>query len=103
MEQVVELSGESFVRTLNLGRERLGASPYISVGKSQGGCSYYYQGRIYQNMNEQDRALRSFMRGLDIADACKDSLTIARMLVAQAAVYMGLWVSMISTLPRNAI
>ena len=53
--------------------------------------TYYYQGRIYQNMNEQDRALRSFMRGLDIADACKDSLTIARMLVAQAAVYVGFY------------
>ena len=53
--------------------------------------TYYYQGRIYQNMNEQDSALRSFMRGLDIADACKDSLTIARMLVAQAAVYVGFY------------
>ena len=53
--------------------------------------TYYYQGRIYQNMNEQDSALRSFMRGLDIAAACKDSLTIARMLVAQAAVYVGFY------------
>ena len=53
--------------------------------------TYYYQGRIDQNMNEQDSALRSFMRGLDIAAACKDSLTIARMLVAQAAVYVGFY------------
>ena len=50
--------------------------------------TYYYQGRIFQTRNERDSALRSFMRGLDIANACKDSLTIARMLVAQAAVYV---------------
>ena len=49
--------------------------------------TYYYQGRIYQNRNDRDSALRSFMRGLDIADACKDSLTIARMLVAQGILY----------------
>ncbi|MBD5263824.1 MAG: hypothetical protein HDS39_07110 [Bacteroides sp.] len=53
--------------------------------------TYYYQGRIFQNRNELDSALRSFMRGLDIADASKDSLTIARMLVAQAAVYVGFY------------
>ncbi len=50
--------------------------------------TYYYQGRIYQNRNERDSALRSFIRGLDIADECNDSLTIARMLVAQAAGYV---------------
>ena len=49
--------------------------------------TYYYQGRIFQNRNERDSALRSFMRGLDIAAMCKDSLTIARMLVAQGMIY----------------
>lgn len=49
--------------------------------------TYYYQGRIYQNMNERDSALRSFRRGLDIADGCKDSLTIARTLVVQGILY----------------
>ena len=50
-------------------------------------CTYYYQGRIFQNKNERDSALHSFMRGLDIADACNDSLIIARMLVAQGGLY----------------
>lgn len=49
--------------------------------------TYYYQGRIYQNKNERDSAMRSFMKGIDIADNCKDSLTIARTLVAQGIIY----------------
>lgn len=49
--------------------------------------TYYYQGRIYQNKNDKDSALRSFMKGLDIAPTCKDSLTIARTLVAQGGLY----------------
>lgn len=49
--------------------------------------TYYYQGRIYQNRNERDSALHSFMRGLDIANECQDSLTIARMLVVQGGLY----------------
>ncbi len=50
--------------------------------------TYYYQGRIYQNKNDNDSALKSFIRGLDLKDVCQDSLTIARMLVAQAIVYL---------------
>ena len=49
--------------------------------------TYYYQGRIYQNRNERDSALHSFMRGLDLAKDCKDSLTIARMLVVLGGLY----------------
>ena len=49
--------------------------------------TYYYQGRIFQNRNERDSALRSFTRGLDIADACKDSLTIARTLAVQGIIF----------------
>ena len=49
--------------------------------------TYYYQGRIYQNRNEPDSALHSFMRALDISSNCMDSLTIARTLVAQGIIY----------------
>ena len=48
--------------------------------------TYFYQGRIYQNRHDQDSALHSFMRGLDVAEDCSDSLTIARTLVAEAIV-----------------
>lgn len=53
--------------------------------------TYYYQGRIYFNRKERDSALRSFMKGLDIAATCKDSLTIARTLVAQGILYKELY------------
>ena len=49
--------------------------------------AYYYQGRIYENRNERDSALRLFMRGLDIAEECHDSMTIARTLVAEGIIY----------------
>ena len=49
--------------------------------------TYYYQGRIYQNKNERDSAILSFMRGLDIANDCKDSLMIAKALVAQGIMF----------------
>ncbi|MDE6379212.1 MAG: hypothetical protein K2L11_01970 [Muribaculaceae bacterium] len=53
--------------------------------------TYYYQGRIYQNRNDRDSALLSFMRGLDVAAECKDSLTIARTLVVQGIIYQGFY------------
>ncbi|MDE6637144.1 MAG: cell division protein FtsL [Muribaculaceae bacterium] len=53
--------------------------------------TYYYQGRIYQNRNDRDSALYSFMRALDIAANCKDSLTIARTLVAQGIIYVSFY------------
>ncbi|MDE6290634.1 MAG: hypothetical protein K2M16_03795, partial [Muribaculaceae bacterium] len=49
--------------------------------------TYYYQGRIYQNRNERDSALHSFMRGLDIANECRDSLTLARTLMVQGILF----------------
>lgn len=49
--------------------------------------TYYYQGRIYQNRNDRDSALNTFMKGLDIMQNCQDSLTIARTLVAQGILY----------------
>ncbi len=49
--------------------------------------TYYYKGRIYQNRNERDSALSSFIKGLDNTNGAHDSLTIARTLVAQGIIY----------------
>ncbi len=49
--------------------------------------TYYYQGRIFQNKNEGDSALHSFIKGIDNSPGCHDSLTIARTLVAQGVLY----------------
>ena len=57
---------------------------YLKKGTSdQKIRTYYYQGRIYQNQNNYDCAMNSFIHGLDVADIASDSLIIARMLVAQ--------------------
>lgn len=49
--------------------------------------TYYYQGRIFQNKGDKDNALKSFIKGLDEASQSKDSLCIARTLVAQGGLY----------------
>lgn len=50
--------------------------------------TYYYQGVIYINRGEKDDALKSFMNGLENISDCKDSVMIARTLVAQGIIYM---------------
>lgn len=49
--------------------------------------TYYYQGVIFHNQGDRDNALNSYVKGLDISHDCKDSLTIARTLVAQGYLY----------------
>ncbi len=49
--------------------------------------TYYYQGRIFQNQGDRDKALNSFVKGTDIISTCDDSLCIARLLVAQGGLY----------------
>ncbi|MBO5457019.1 MAG: hypothetical protein J6A20_10955 [Muribaculaceae bacterium] len=49
--------------------------------------TYYYQGRIFQNKGDRENALNSFVKGIDIAPKCTDSLAVARALVAQAYLY----------------
>lgn len=51
----------------------------------------YYQGRIYQNKGDGDNAISTFARALDNTHGVKDSLCIARTLVAQAALYFELY------------
>ena len=48
--------------------------------------TYYYQGRIYQNAGRNDEAMRAFVTGLYLRPSVTDTLTIARMLVAQGAI-----------------
>ena len=49
--------------------------------------TYYYQGRIFQNQEDRDNALNSFIKGIDVSRGSVDSLYVARTLVAQAAQY----------------
>lgn len=49
--------------------------------------TYYYQGRIFQNQGDREKALNSFVKGIDNSLNCTDSLTLVRALVAQAYVY----------------
>jgi len=46
----------------------------------------YYQGRIYQNRNDYDLAMQSFLKASDLEDF-KDTLMFANMLVAQGSIY----------------
>lgn len=46
----------------------------------------YYQGRIYQNQGEYDKAMRSFINGRELAGLIHDTLTLANLMVAQATI-----------------
>lgn len=53
--------------------------------------TFYYQGRIYQNKGDRDNARNTFAKALDNTHGVKDSLCIARTLVAQAGLYFDLY------------
>ena len=48
--------------------------------------TYYYQGRIFQNRGENDSAMYSFLRGREFFSEAKDTMTVANLMVAQAAI-----------------
>lgn len=48
--------------------------------------TYYYQGRIYQNRQNPDSAMQSFMRGREYGAQATDTLTLANLLVAQGTI-----------------
>lgn len=48
--------------------------------------TYYYQGRIYQNRQNPDSAMQSFMRGREYGAHATDTLTLANLLVAQGTI-----------------
>ncbi|MDE5976505.1 MAG: hypothetical protein K2G69_08145 [Muribaculaceae bacterium] len=49
--------------------------------------TYYYQGVIYLNQGDRDRALSSFMKGREYFKEGRDSLSMALTFVAQGLVY----------------
>lgn len=51
----------------------------------------YYQGRIFQNRNEMEKALNSFLNAEEQIPNSVDSLSIARLFVAQGAIYLNLY------------
>ncbi len=53
--------------------------------------TYYYLALIYQNQGDYDKALKSFIRALDLAPHVSDSLVLARTLVGEAHSYHGLY------------
>ena len=48
--------------------------------------TYYYQGRIYQNRQNPDSAMQSFMRGREYGAQATDTMTLANLLVAQGTI-----------------
>lgn len=48
--------------------------------------TYYYQGRIFQNRDEDDKAMLSFLNAREMENIT-DTLMLARLLVAQATLY----------------
>ena len=53
--------------------------------------TYYYQGRIYQNLGNQDLAMQSFMRGKEYCQKSSDTLTMANLMVAQATIQYSIY------------
>lgn len=53
--------------------------------------TYYYQGRIFQNRGDEDDAINTFAKAIDNTAGAKDSLCIARTLVAQGGLYANLY------------
>ena len=49
--------------------------------------TFYYQGRIYDNAGEDDLAMQSYIAGFENENRITDSLTLARMFVAQSGLY----------------
>lgn len=61
---------------------------YLKHGNSDDKLkTYYYQGVIYKNAGKDDQAMQSYMNAFDMEGSFSDSLTLARMLVAQAILY----------------
>ncbi len=49
--------------------------------------TYYYKGRIHRNAGADDLAMQSYLSGLEISEDISDSLTLTRLLVAQATLF----------------
>lgn len=49
--------------------------------------TYYYKGRIHMNAASDDLAMQSYLNALEVCDGVSDSLTLARLYVAQATLF----------------
>lgn len=49
--------------------------------------TYYYQGRIYQNRGEEDKAMDAYYSGCDNIPLANDTLSIVRILTAQGTLF----------------
>lgn len=53
--------------------------------------TFFYQGRIYRNRNDDESAMECFVKALDLGKKSDDILTRARIIVAQGNIYMSLY------------
>lgn len=53
--------------------------------------TYYYQGRIYQNMSNDALAMESFVNAIAVSHESDDVLTMARIYFAQSKIYYSLY------------
>lgn len=63
--------------------------------------TYYYEGRIHQNAERNEEAMRSFLKGLDLNGEITDSLTLANLFVAQGVLFYKSY--MMEDVYRNAL
>ncbi|MDE5869394.1 MAG: hypothetical protein K2H18_04100, partial [Muribaculaceae bacterium] len=47
----------------------------------------YYQGRIYQNRGEDEKAMKSLIQAIDLKDNISDSMVLARSYISQALLF----------------
>lgn len=53
--------------------------------------TYYYQGRIYENHKDYDKAMESYILGTDLEKEITDYLTLARTYFSKSIIYMFLY------------
>ena len=53
--------------------------------------TYYYKSIIYMNADDVENAMQTHLNALDIGESITDSLTLARLLVAQGSLYYRLY------------
>ncbi len=49
--------------------------------------TYYYQGRIFQNKGQDEEAMKSFIKALELSETATDTLILAHTLVAQGTLF----------------
>jgi tetratricopeptide (TPR) repeat protein len=79
---------KNYIDTTSLAVIQPAADYYLQHGTpKQRLRTYYYQGRIYQNRNDEENAMFAFINAAKADPAITDTLTYARTLVAQGVIY----------------